>query len=114
MINRVTGAVTKGKKPISEVLEKWFQTATDEEVAWVKGILGLDHGSKLGRETYHGQDPFFEKKWEENFDLGIPMPPKPNGSRSSPSQRLLIHLNGRIVGSVIWVHGKNDVWVMFY
>ena len=110
MISRVTGR-NAGDEPISLILEKWFQTATDGQVDETKRLLGLSD-CKLGRET--GQDRLFEQNWEENFDIGIPMPPKPNGSRSSPSRRLLIHLNGRIVGSVIWVHGKNDVWVMFY
>lgn len=113
MISRVTGK-TVGDMTISWILGNWTGLATDVQVAETKRILGLDPNAKLGREAYPGQDRAFEQNWEKNSALGIPMPPKPDRSRSSPSHRLLIHLNGGIVGSVIWVHGKNDVWVMFY
>ena len=113
MISRVTGK-TVGDTAISWILGHWTGRATDGQVVETKRILGLDPGSKLGRETYPGQDRLFEPNWEKNSALGIPMPPKPDRTRSSPSQRLLIHLNGGIVGSVIWIHGENDVWVVFY
>ena len=113
MISRVIDK-TAGGMTISWILGNWTGRATDGQVAETKRILGLGLDSKLGRPRYHGQDPAFGPHWEMNAALGIPMPPKPDGTRSSPSHRLLIHLNGGIVGSVIWVHGENDVWVMFY
>ena len=119
MISRVIGTgKTVEDMTIDWILGNWTGRATAGQVAGAKEILGLDPKAKLGRPLYPDQDRAFGPHWEMNASrndaLGIPMPPKPNGSRSSPSHRLLIHLNGGIVGSVIWVHDRNDVWVMFY
>ena len=95
---------------------------TDENVDEVKEILELDKSCKIGPDQWVGTnaDSRFEcvfKEWAILKDMRtvIPFPPKPDGTRSSPSFKANIYAADKaILGFIVWTRETPELWVVLY